>query len=100
MKNFLGVGALIVLAVVCFGQVKIALTADSVSTAYVSNRKTVDDSSSAKSNGAYKDDIVQDNQTRTAYKDSTLPVEKRVDNLIQRMTIEEKVGQLRSIFEW
>ena len=100
MKNFLVVGALIILAVVCFGQGNIALKADFVSNSYVSNMKTVNDSSSAKSNGAHEGVIALDNQNRIAYKDSTLPIEKRVDDLIQRMTIEEKVGQLRSLFEW
>ena len=34
-----------------------------------------------------------------AYRDATLPVEQRVDDLLQRMTLEEKVAQMLSINE-
>jgi beta-glucosidase len=39
----------------------------------------------------------QDSTTwRTSYKNPKLPVEKRVADLIKRMTLEEKVAQLQS----
>ena len=34
-----------------------------------------------------------------AYKDSSLAIEKRVDDLLGRMTLEEKVGQLCSRYD-
>ncbi|MGS2737649.1 glycoside hydrolase family 3 N-terminal domain-containing protein [Sinomicrobium sp. M5D2P17] len=34
------------------------------------------------------------------YKDSSIPVEQRVTDLLQRMTIEEKVGQLSTLLGW
>lgn len=34
------------------------------------------------------------------YKDSSLPVDERVDNLLELMTIEEKIGQLVQPFGW
>ena len=36
---------------------------------------------------------------KAAYKDATLSVEKRVDDLLSRMTLEEKVGQLMSRYD-
>ncbi|HNW56672.1 MAG TPA: glycoside hydrolase family 3 N-terminal domain-containing protein, partial [Bacteroidales bacterium] len=34
------------------------------------------------------------------YKDHSAPVEKRVDDLIARMTVEEKIGQLSCLLGW
>ena len=36
------------------------------------------------------------NSKQLIYKDPTIPVEERVENLLKRMTLEEKVGQLIS----
>jgi len=35
-----------------------------------------------------------------AYKNSDLPTEQRIDDLIQRMTPEEKIGQLATPLGW
>lgn len=35
-----------------------------------------------------------------AYRDASLPVAQRVSDLLQRMTLEEKVGQLRCLLGW
>ncbi len=35
---------------------------------------------------------------KAPFKDSTLPVEKRIDNLLELMTIEDKLGQLNQLF--
>src|ERR1044072_3221305 len=35
---------------------------------------------------------------RTTYFDSSLPIEKRVDDLMSRMTEDEKIGQLNQLF--
>lgn len=34
------------------------------------------------------------------YKNSTLPVRERVDDLLQRMTLEEKIAQIRHLHSW
>lgn len=34
------------------------------------------------------------------YRDSSLSIEERVDNLLQRMTIKEKIGQLIQLYGW
>ena len=39
-------------------------------------------------------------QTLLPYRDASLPVEQRVSDLLQRMTLEEKVGQLRCLLGW
>jgi len=38
-------------------------------------------------------------QTRAPYLDPTLPVERRVDDLLARMTLEEKVGQMLCLWQ-
>src|SRR3954452_17577311 len=37
--------------------------------------------------------------TRLPYRDSKLPVERRVDDLLARMTLEEKVAQMLSFWQ-
>ena len=39
-------------------------------------------------------------QKRLPYRDASLPVEQRVGDLLSRMTLEEKVGQLRCTLAW
>lgn len=39
-------------------------------------------------------------QKKFPYRDATLPVEQRVADLLSRMTVEEKVGQLRCTLAW
>lgn len=39
-------------------------------------------------------------QKKMPYRDATLPVEARVSDLLSRMTLEEKVGQLRCTLAW
>ena len=39
-------------------------------------------------------------QKKLPYKDASLPISQRIDDLIQRMTLEEKVGQLRCTLAW
>ena len=34
------------------------------------------------------------------YKDKNLPIEKRVDDLLSRMTLDEKIAQIRHIHSW
>ena len=36
----------------------------------------------------------------TPYKNPSLPIEVRLDDLISRMTVEEKIGQLRVTLAW
>ena len=36
--------------------------------------------------------------TKAPFKDSTLPIQERIDNLLELMTIEEKLGQLNQLF--
>src|SRR5256714_15509029 len=38
-------------------------------------------------------------QARAPYLDSTLPVERRIDDLLSRMTLEEKVGQMLCLWQ-
>src|ERR1044072_3208945 len=35
---------------------------------------------------------------RPAYSDPSLPIDKRVDDLMSRMTLDEKIGQLNQLF--
>ncbi len=39
-------------------------------------------------------------QKKLPYRDATLPIEERVNDLLSRMTTEEKVGQLRCTLAW
>ena len=39
-------------------------------------------------------------QKKFPYQDASLPVDRRVDDLIGRMTLEEKIGQLRCTLAW
>lgn len=39
-------------------------------------------------------------QKKLPYRDASLPVEQRVNDLLSRMTLEEKVGQLRCTLAW
>ena len=39
-------------------------------------------------------------QKKFPYQDASLPVDQRVDDLIGRMTLEEKIGQLRCTLAW
>lgn len=41
----------------------------------------------------------QDRAVEPAYRDSTLPIDRRVEDLLGRMTLEEKVGQMLSLHE-
>jgi beta-glucosidase len=41
----------------------------------------------------------QDRQQRPIYKDSSQPVERRIEDLLARMTLEEKVAQLITVWE-
>src|ERR1044072_4724635 len=38
------------------------------------------------------------NPDRTRYLDPSLPIDKRVDNLMSRMTVDEKVGEVNHLF--
>src|SRR5437588_9825995 len=38
-------------------------------------------------------------QARAPYLDPTLPVERRIDDLLSRMTLEEKVGQMLCLWQ-
>lgn len=39
-------------------------------------------------------------QKKLPYKDATLPIEQRVDDLLGRMSVKEKIGQLRCTLAW
>src|SRR5947208_7479879 len=41
----------------------------------------------------------QARQDRVPYRDPSLPIERRVDDLLGRMTLEEKVGQIVSLWQ-
>lgn len=41
-----------------------------------------------------------DAQQMLPYKNPLLPVEKRVDDLLSRMTLEEKIAQIRHLHSW
>ena len=41
----------------------------------------------------------QVSQARAPYLDPTLPIERRVDDLLGRMTLEEKVGQMLCLWQ-
>src|SRR5438034_11421605 len=41
----------------------------------------------------------QVSQARPPYSDPTLPIERRVDDLLARMTLEEKVGQMLCLWQ-
>ena len=39
-------------------------------------------------------------QPKLPYRNASLPIEERVSDLLSRMTLEEKVGQLRCTLAW
>ena len=39
-------------------------------------------------------------KTTMPYRDASLPVEQRVSDLLSRMTLQEKIGQLRCMLAW
>ena len=42
----------------------------------------------------------KDKKSIPLYKDAKAPIEKRIDDLISRMTLEEKVGQMDMVTVW
>ena len=44
--------------------------------------------------------LMEEKDKNPSYKNPSLPIEQRLDDLISRMTIEEKIGQLRITLAW
>lgn len=44
--------------------------------------------------------LMEEKDNNPSYKNPSLPIELRLDDLISRMTIEEKIGQLRITLAW
>ena len=42
----------------------------------------------------------KDKKSIPLYKDAKAPIEKRIDDLISRMTLEEKIGQMDMVTVW
>lgn len=44
--------------------------------------------------------LIQSIESNAPYKNASLPIEQRIEDLISRMTIDEKIGQLRIALAW
>ena len=44
--------------------------------------------------------LISNAATKYPYRDANLPIEQRVEDLLSRMTLEEKAGQLLCLMGW